>query len=66
MRFVATTAAGLLALVVSARSALACGTCTLDGDGQQLMLIAMLTLPLLVAAIGYGAIRRLLAKLDAS
>ncbi len=45
-------------------SALACGTCSLDsgGPGQVLMLVAMLSLPLVVAGIGYGVIRRLLAK----
>jgi hypothetical protein len=60
------TAVITTSLLALEESALACGTCTLDGGGQTLMLIAMLTLPLVVAAIGYGAIRRLLAKLDAS
>lgn len=60
----ATTASTWLAFE---RSAEACGTCSLDGGGGQIfMLVAMLSLPIVVAAIGYGAIRRLLSKLDAS
>ena len=44
----------------------ACGTCSLDsgGPGQVLMLVGMLSLPLVIAGIGYGVIRQLLAKGD--
>ena len=42
----------------------ACGTCVLDSDGGQiLMLISMLSLPLVVAAAGFVVIRRLLMTL---
>jgi hypothetical protein len=64
MRRAAIPAALLASWLAFEPSALACGTCSLDKGGQELMLIAMLTLPLVVAAIGYGAIRKLLARLD--
>ncbi len=42
----------------------ACGPCALDsgGPGQVLMLVGMLAFPLVIAGIGVGVIRKLLAR----
>lgn len=66
MKLCTQLAVALAVLVLAERSALACGTCALDsgGPGQVLMLVGMLALPLVIAGIGYGVIRRLLARGD--
>jgi hypothetical protein len=57
-------AAGAVVVLLAETTAQACGTCALDsgGPGQVLMLVGMLSLPLVIAGIGYGVIRQILAK----
>lgn len=63
---IATGAAGGL-LGVGETWAHACATCNVDGgQGQTLMLIFMLSMPVVALVIGVAVIRRLLRRMELS
>jgi len=64
MKTVLILAVALLLLCLVPHTAQACGTCTVDGGGQKLMLASMMALPIAVLFVGFRVIRTVLKRMD--